>query len=123
MRGLLRAAPFTGALFLAGTLALIGLPPFGPFISEFIIFRAGLESHPWAAAMASVLLVVVFGGMLASVNRMLYGEPPADLARGEALRLWLAPLAVNFALLLVLGLTLPSPFEAALKQVLQVLGV
>jgi hypothetical protein len=39
------------------------------------------------------------------------------------LRLWLAPLAVNFALLLLLGLTLPAPFEAALKQVLQVLGV
>ena len=38
VRGLLRAAPCTGALFLAGTFALIGLPPFAPFISEFIIF-------------------------------------------------------------------------------------
>ena len=103
VRGLLRAAPCTGALFLAGTLALIGLPPFAPFISEFIIFRAGLESDPWAAGTGLVLLVVVFGGMLASVNRMLYGDPPADLPRGEPLRLWLAPLAVNFALLLVLG--------------------
>jgi hydrogenase-4 component F len=123
VRGLLHAAPCTGALFLAGTFALIGLPPFAPFISEFIIFRAGLESDPWAAGTGLVLLVVVFGAMLASVNRMLYGDPPADLPRGEPLRLWLAPLAVNFALLLVLGLTLPSPFEAALKQVLQLLGV
>jgi len=123
VRGLLRAAPCTGALFLAGTFALIGLPPFAPFISEFIIFRAGLESDPWAAGTGLVLLVVVFGAMLASVNRMLYGDPPADLPLGEPLRLWLAPLAVNFALLLVLGVTLPSPFDAALKQVLQVLGV
>ncbi|HET9550432.1 MAG TPA: hydrogenase 4 subunit F [Candidatus Binatia bacterium] len=123
VRGLLRAAPWTGALFLAGTFALIGLPPFAPFISEFIIFRAGLESDPWAAGTGLVLLVVVFGAMLASVNRMLYGDPPADLPLGEPLRLWLAPLAVNFALLLVLGVTLPSPFEAALKQVLQVLGI
>jgi hydrogenase-4 component F len=123
VRGLLRAAPWTGALFLAGTFALIGLPPFAPFISEFIIFRAGLESHPWVAATGVILLVVVFGGMLASVNRMLYGEAPAGLMRGEALRVWLAPLAVNFALLLVLGVALPAPFEAALKQVLQVLGV
>jgi hydrogenase-4 component F len=123
VRGLMRAAPWTGALFLAGILALIGLPPFAPFISEFIIFRAGLESYPWAATIGVILLVVVFGGMLASVNHMLYGEPPVDLARDDALRLWLAPLAVNFALLLALGLTLPAPFETVLKQVLLVLGV
>ena len=123
VRGLLRSAPLTGALFLAGTLALLGLPPFAPFISEFIIFRAGLETHPWAAAAGIALLVIVFGGMLASVNQMLYGAPPDGLPRGDALRLWLVPLAANFALLLVLGLTLPAPFVAALKQVLEVLGV
>jgi hydrogenase-4 component F len=124
VRGLLRAAPWTGGLFLAGMLSLIGLPPFAPFISEFIIFRAGLESYPWAAAAGIVLLVVVFGGMLASVNQMLYGEPPDDLPRGDTLGLWLlAPVAANFVLLLVLGLTLPPPFVIALQQVLKVLGV
>ena len=123
VRGLLRAAPLSGALFLFGILALIGLPPFAPFISEFIIFRAGLESFPEAAAIGVILLLIVFGAMLASVNRMLYGEPPSDCAGGEALHLWLAPLMLNFALLLVLGLTLPGPFEAAFKQAAQVLGV
>ncbi|HYA30685.1 MAG TPA: hydrogenase 4 subunit F, partial [Acidobacteriota bacterium] len=123
VRGLLRAAPWTGALFLAGTLALIGLPPFAPFISEFLIFRAGLANHPWATATGVVLLVVVFGGMLASVNRMLYGDPPADLRSVDELRPWLAPLVANFAILLMLGLTLPIPFVVALKQVLTVLGV
>ena len=123
VRGLLRSAPLTGALFLAGTLALIGLPPFAPFISEFIIFRAGLETHPWAAAAGIILLVIVFGSMLASVNQMLYGAPPDGLPHGDTLRLWLVPLIANFSLLLVLGLMLPAPFVAALKQVLQVLGV
>ena len=121
VRGLLHTAPWTGGLFLAGMFALIGLPPFAPFISEFIIFRAGLESHPWATAAGVILLVVVFGGMLASVNQMLYGEP-ANHPRGDALRGWLAPLAANFALLLMLGLTLPSPFVAALEQAMKVLG-
>jgi hydrogenase-4 component F len=123
VQGLLQAAPWTGALFLAGSFALIGLPPFAPFISEFIIFRAGLETHPWAAGAGVLLLVVVFGGMLASVNRMLYGAPPADIPGGDTLRVWLAPLAANFALLTVLGLTLPSPFVVALQQVMRVLGV
>jgi len=123
VRGVLHAAPWTGALFLAGTFALIGLPPFAPFVSEFIIFRAGLVTYPWIAATGVILLIVVFGGMLASVNRMLYGVPPAELPRGDGLRLWLAPLAMNLALLLALGLTFPPPLQAALERVLQVLGV
>jgi hydrogenase-4 component F len=123
VRGLLHAAPWTGTLFLAGTLALIGLPPFAPFISEFIIFRAGLETHTWVAVAGIILLVIVFAGMLASVNRMLYGAPPATLSHGDVLRWSLAPLVVNFVLLLGLGLTLPRAFVDALEQVLKVLGV
>lgn len=122
VRGLLRASPLTGGAFLAGTLALLGLPPFGPFISEFIIFRAGIESNPWVAATGIALLGVVFAGMLASVNQMLYGEPPYKLVRGEALRWSIVPLAVNFALLVALGLTLPAPLSEALKQAIAVLG-
>jgi hydrogenase-4 component F len=122
VRGLLRASPLTGGAFLAGTLALVGLPPFGPFISEFIIFRAGLESNAWVAVIGIALLVVVFAGMLASVNQMLYGEPPDKLARGDVLKWSIAPLAVNFALLVALGLTLPSALGDALKQAIAVLG-
>ncbi len=123
VRGLLRAAPLTGGAFLAGTLALIGLPPFAPFISEFIIFRAGLASHPWIALAGVGLLVVVFAGMLASVNRMLYGAWPGNLARGDVLTRWLAPLVINFGLLLILGLTLPAALADALGQIIKILGV
>jgi hydrogenase-4 component F len=121
VRGLLRASPITGGAFLAGMLALVGLPPFGPFVSEFIIFRAGIGSNAWVAAIGIALLVVVFAGMLASVNQMLYGEPPDKLARGEALKWSIAPLAVNFALLVVLGLTLPAPLAEALNQAIAVI--
>jgi hydrogenase-4 component F len=103
-------------------LALVGLPPFGPFTSEFIIFRAGLESNAWVAATGIALLVVVFAGMLASVNQMLYGEPPNKLERGEALNWSMAPLLVNFVVLIALGLTLPPAFAEALKQAIEVLG-
>jgi hydrogenase-4 component F len=122
VRGLLRASPLTGGAFLAGTLALVGLPPFGPFISEFIIFRAGIESHAWVTAIGIALLVVVFAGMLASVNQMLYGEPPDKMGQGDVLKWSIAPLAVNFAMLVALGLTLPSALIDALKQAIAVLG-
>lgn len=122
VRGLLRASPLTGGAFLAGTLALIGLPPFGPFISELLIFRAGLERGAgWVAAAGILLLVVVFAGMLRSVNQMLYGPPPETMERGTTLKWSLAPLAVNFALLLILGLTLPPALVGALNDVLKVL--
>src|SRR5207244_1469966 len=64
VRGLLKAAPWTGFAFLCGILALIGLPPFGPFISEFIIFRAGFAMHATEYAVAGVVvLAIVFAGM------------------------------------------------------------
>jgi hydrogenase-4 component F len=124
VRGLLRAAPLTGSAFLTGTLALIGLPPFGLFLSEFIIFRAGLtEGHPWVAVAGIALLAIVFAGMLNSVNHMLYGLPPAHMGHGDALRWPLIPLVVNLLLLLVLGLTMPPALVEILNQALKVLGV
>jgi hydrogenase-4 component F len=124
VRGLLRASPAAGGAFLAGTLALTGLPPFGPFVSEFIIFRAGFDSGPrWIAVAGVALLVVVFAGMLASVNQMLYGEPPEKVRRGDVIKWSLAPLAINLCLLLILGLTMPRPFVLALEQALKILGV
>ncbi|HSE36314.1 MAG TPA: proton-conducting transporter membrane subunit, partial [Blastocatellia bacterium] len=122
VRGLLSSSPLTGGAFLAGTLALVGLPPFGPFISEFIIFRAGFEANAWAAVVGIALLVVVFAGMLASVNQMLYGEPPDKLGRGDSLKWSSTPLVVNFALLVALGLTLPAAFADGLKQAIAILG-
>src|SRR5207247_9255520 len=54
VRGLMKAAPWTGFAFLWGILALLGLPPFGPFISEFIIFRAGFAAHSVAYAVTGI---------------------------------------------------------------------
>ena len=41
--GLLKVMPWTGALFVGGVLALIGLPPFGLFISEFALIPRRLR--------------------------------------------------------------------------------
>jgi hydrogenase-4 component F len=123
VRGLLRASPVVGAAFLSGAIALIGLPPFGPFISEFMIFRAGFGGGPRWVAMAGLgLLVAAFAGMLSSVNHMLYGEAPERIGRGDTIKWSLAPLAVNLCLLLVLGLTLPRALLHALEQAMRILG-
>jgi hydrogenase-4 component F len=124
VRGLLKAAPLTGFVFLCGILALIGMPPFGLFASEFLIFRAGFEAHSAAFSVMGISLVVlVFAGMLGSVNQMAYGLPAEDLKAGDPLRWFLTPMALNMVLLIGLGLFLPDGMRAFFVQVLKVLGV
>jgi len=123
VRGLLKAAPWTGFAFLCGILALIGFPPFGPFISEFMIFRAGFAAHSTVLAITGIsLLAVVFAGMLGSVNSMLYGASSEPLPPGDPIRWPLAPLALNIILLLALGLTLPNGVRVFFSGVLKIVG-
>jgi hydrogenase-4 component F len=124
VRGLLRTLPVTGIAFLLGTLALVGLPPFGLFISEFLIFRAGVDAGMMpVVAIGISLVVVVFAGMMASVNSMLYGPIPESMERGDPLAWSLAPLAINGGLLLLLGLVLPVAVMRVLEQIIKVFGV
>ena len=76
--GLRRAMPLTAALFAAGILAVVGLPPFGMFISELALLRAGFETGHYAL-MAFVLgfLLLVFVSLIWHLNRMLHGGAPA----------------------------------------------
>jgi hydrogenase-4 component F len=121
--GLLRAMPWTGGLFLAGALALVGLPPFGMFLSELALFRAGFAAGwPWLMGLVLVLLTVAFVGFVAQVNRMLYGPPPAGAAIGEDAPWRLLPLGLCIATLVVLGLTLPTPVAGLLARIAEIVG-
>jgi hydrogenase-4 component F len=122
-RGLLTAAPWTGGLFAAGLLALVGLPPFGMFISEFALFRAGFaQNHPWLMTGALLLLLVAFVSFITRLNRMLYGEAPAEVAVGERAGWRVAPMLLGLLALLALGLTLPAPLESLLDQIVRIVS-
>jgi hydrogenase-4 component F len=121
--GLLRTMPWTGGLFAVGILAVIGLPPFGLFISEFALFRAGFAAgRPWLMGLVLALLAVAFVSMIGHLNRMLYGAPAPDTAVGEGSAWPLVPLGVCVTALVVLGLTLPAPLEALLEQIVGIAG-
>ena len=121
--GLLQTMPATGWLFLAGGLALVGLPPFGLFVSKFALVRAGFAlGRPWLMGLVLVLLTVAFVGVVAHVNRMLYGRPPAGVRAGEAEPWRLVPLALCMAGLLVLGLGTPPPLAKLLAQIAEIVG-
>src|SRR5690606_30615175 len=80
VRGVLRALPVSGMLWIVGFLAIAGMPPFGLFLSELTILKSALDAGRFGvAAMFLALLALVFAGMSTIVFRMAQGEP-ADTA-------------------------------------------
>jgi hydrogenase-4 component F len=115
--GLLRVMPWTGALFAAGMLALIGLPPFGLFVSEFLLIQAAVVNRRlWLAAIVLLFLLTAFISLLSHLNRMLYGPPPEGVRAGEPRGWPILALLVPVAILVVLGMALPAPMSALLQQ-------
>lgn len=122
VRGLVAALPLTGRGFALALLALLGLPPFGLFVSELMILGAGLHGGWWLTpALALALLLIAFGGMLRALHRVAYGTdapPPRETVtwRGAV------PIAVALGLLLLLGIAWPPGLASALARAAAVLG-
>ena len=132
VRGVLRTLPVTGVLWLAGFLAIVGSPPFGPFLSELTILKGVLDAgRPLVAVAYLSALAVVFVGMATIFLRMAYGLPPASLcgdgspecpaARREPL--WsIAPLTALGLAVLTLGVYVPPRLTDLLHQAAAALG-
>jgi hydrogenase-4 component F len=126
VRGALRRLPLSGALFLAGFLAITGSPPFGPFVSEFSILGGAFEAgHYLVAALFLVFLLVVFVGMGKTVLKVVQGRVPPEVQdtpyRDGALTA--APVLALMAVVLLLGLYIPGPLSSLLKEAVAFLGV
>ena len=92
VRGAIQRVPLSGALFLAGFLAITGSPPFGPFVSEFTIVNAAVGSGQYlAGGLFLLLLGVVFIGMGATVLAVVQGKPPEQKRRRPAFTTASAP--------------------------------
>lgn len=76
--GLLTAVPLTGAVLLLGTFAVLGAPPFGVFLSELTIVRAGFaHGSPAFPLLLLALLGVAFFAFARTISVMVTGPPPA----------------------------------------------
>lgn len=76
--GLLTAVPVTGGVLLLGTFAVLGAPPFGVFLSELTIVRAGFAHGSAAFPLALLaLLGIVFFGFSRTISAMVTGARPA----------------------------------------------
>ncbi len=111
VRGLLQVAPLTGLVLLLGTLAILGSPPFGVFLSEFTIVRASFAGQAsWLGFVLLPLLVVAFVAFARTTLGMVFGSRQgraAGLASGSPL-VGAVPLVAGLGLLLVLGVWIPG---------------
>ena len=137
VRGALRTLPITGVLWLAGFLAIVGSPPFGPFLSELTILKGMFNAgRPVVAVVYLAALAVVFAGMATIFLRMAYGPPPGSMAEktlcGDGLParpaaqrepLWsIAPVAALGLAVLTLGVYVPPQLTNLLNQAVAALG-
>lgn len=77
VRGVLSALPLAGGILLITSLGVAGSPPFGVFLSEFTIVRAGFGSaNPALAGLLLLLLAVGFVSLISTTLAMVSGDPP-----------------------------------------------
>ncbi len=109
IRGLITTSPVIGWGLMIGTLAILGMPPFGVFASEFLILTTAMREQPWATPFLLVALGIAFASVFSKVQPMAFGEPvEARLPHRPAM----IPVFVHLAIVLMLGLWIP-PFLAA----------
>jgi len=126
--GLLAAVPVTGGALLLATFAVLGSPPFGVFLSELTIVRAGFaRGSPIFPLLLIALLGVAFFAFARTITAMVTGSPPEPVPASPyrdraAVAVTVAPLVLGLAALLVLGLWIPAGLDSVLRQSAAVIG-
>ena len=122
IRGMARVLPYTSAVLIAGGIAIVGLPPFGLFISEFSILSSAFAGyHYFIAAMMLIAFSIGFGAMLFHFQRMLGGEPNLPRSTKKLLTTEITAMCVCGACVLGLGLHIPSLLTSVLNNAVAVL--
>ena len=113
IRGLIKTQPEIGWGLLIGTVAIAGLPPFGVFTSEFLLFSATIKSYPWLIIALLFGLSVAFAGLFRHIQPMVFGEQPAGQVRVKA-NMW--PVALHLCIILWLGIAVPDVLATWIDQ-------
>ncbi|HRC60455.1 MAG TPA: proton-conducting transporter membrane subunit, partial [Candidatus Propionivibrio aalborgensis] len=119
IRGLLKLSPVIGWELMIGTLAILGMPPFGVFTSEFMILTTAIKHYPWATPILLISLGVAFAAMFGKVQGMVFGKPTAQrLPHRPAL----IPVFLHLGLVLMLGMWIPPYLADWYRQAAKLIG-
>ncbi|HZX33551.1 MAG TPA: hydrogenase 4 subunit F [Rhodocyclaceae bacterium] len=119
IRGLLKVNPTVGWGLMLGALAILGMPPFGVFASEFLILTTAMRDHPWATPFLLLALGVAFAAIFSRVQPMVFGDTHLKpLAHPPSL----VPVFVHLGLGLMLGLYIPPYLDGWYRQAASMIG-
>jgi hydrogenase-4 component F len=119
IRGLSVSHPALAAGLAFGVIAISGLPPFGAFMSEFLILTSTFAREPLLALGAAFGLIVAFGALLLRLQNVLFGAPSTPDNKVKASSV---PLIVHLSLVLVAGLYLPAALITWFQRAAELLG-
>ncbi|HTQ76724.1 MAG TPA: hydrogenase 4 subunit F [Burkholderiales bacterium] len=119
IRGLIESNPTIGWGLALGSLAILGMPPFGVFASEFMVLTTAMHEHSWATPLLLLALGVAFAAIFGKVQPMVFGETAARrLPHPPAL----LPVFAHLALVLLLGLYIPPYLVGWYRQAAALIG-
>ncbi|MGZ6079385.1 MAG: hydrogenase 4 subunit F [Myxococcaceae bacterium] len=119
IRGLLVMSPTIGWGLMLGALAILGLPPFGVFASEFLILTTAMRDHPWATPILLAALGVAFAAIFGRVQPMVFGETEGrPLSHSPAL----LPVFAHLAIVLMLGVYMPPALAEWYRLAARLIG-
>jgi hydrogenase-4 component F len=119
IRGLIERNPTIGWGLMLGTLAILGVPPFGVFASEFMILTTAMHHHSWATPFLLFALGVAFAAVFSKLQPMVFGESNAQRLPHQPA---LLPVFVHLLLVLMLGLYIPPYLEQWYRQAAALIG-
>ncbi|MBV9561855.1 MAG: hydrogenase 4 subunit F, partial [Bradyrhizobium sp.] len=117
--GLTATNPVLGWGLMLGVVAILGLPPLGIFMSEFLLISSTFARQPWLATILVLGLLIALGGLLLRINVVMFGAPKGETKPAEASYV---PMFTHLALVLMAGIYLPSALVAGFQNVARLLG-
>ncbi|MFO1129525.1 MAG: hydrogenase 4 subunit F [Rhodospirillales bacterium] len=117
--GLTQTHPVLGWGLVLGVIAIAGLPPFGIFMSEFLVITSTFARQPLLAIPLVAGLLIGIGALVLRMQKLAFGPPVGENAPVEASYL---PLFVHLAIVLVAGVFLPEALVAWFRAVAALIG-
>ena len=105
IKGLIKGNPLVGWGLVFGVMAIVGMPPFGVFTSEFLILTATMKDAPLLAPLLLLGLGVAFAALFRRVQPMISGAVPSNQMPVKASHI---PIILHMVLVLIIGIYMPN---------------
>lgn len=121
--GIAKSMPIFSGLLMVGGLALLGLPGFSGFISEFFSFLGLFEQKPMLAGIGSIGLIFAAGYTLRAVLKITFGSTQKrNLQRSDLRSFEWFPMFICVLLIIAIGIY-PDWLGDPMKQTIQTIAL